>query len=339
MRERRPFAPSAALHDPAFYRSRSFWLDDLDDDPLVPRDPLDGDVEADVAIVGAGFTGLWTAHYLRQRDPGLRIVVLEAEIAGFGASGRNGGWASALLPMSLDAIARGAGGDRQAATDLQRRDASFGRRTGPCGRRARDRVRPRQGRLPPRGDQPGPPAPPARGARLVARVGLRRRAPPAADPRGDVGGGRHPARAGRPLHAALRRDPAGQARPWPRRRARTQGRHDLRTLARVGDRAPDGHCGGRACAGPLRRTGDRGVHAEPRRRTAHAGPAVLADDRHRTVARCVLGAGRAPPAGDVQRRTTAADLRAAHRRRPVRLRWPRRAVPLRLATGRRLRPP
>ena len=75
MRVRRPFAPPAALHDPAFYRSRSFWLDDLVDDPLVPRDPLDGDVEADVAIVGAGFTGLWTAHYLHQRDPGLRIVV------------------------------------------------------------------------------------------------------------------------------------------------------------------------------------------------------------------------------------------------------------------------
>jgi glycine/D-amino acid oxidase-like deaminating enzyme len=72
-----------------------------------------------VAIVGAGFTGLWTAYYLHQRDPSLRIVVVEAEIAGFGASGRNGGWASALLPMSLDAVAKTAGGDRQAAVDLQ----------------------------------------------------------------------------------------------------------------------------------------------------------------------------------------------------------------------------
>src|SRR4051794_14636053 len=118
MRVRRTTAPTA-LHDPAFYRSRSFWLDSLTDDPLMPRDPLDGDVDADVAIVGAGFTGLWTAHYLLQRDPGMRIVLLEAEIAGFGASGRNGGWASALLPMSLDAIARGAGSERQAAIDLQ----------------------------------------------------------------------------------------------------------------------------------------------------------------------------------------------------------------------------
>jgi glycine/D-amino acid oxidase-like deaminating enzyme len=47
-----------------------------------------------VAIVGAGFTGLWTAYYLKQADPSLEIVVLEGEVAGFGASGRNGGWVS-----------------------------------------------------------------------------------------------------------------------------------------------------------------------------------------------------------------------------------------------------
>lgn len=52
----------------------------------------------DVAIVGAGFTGLWTAYYLKRADPSLRIAVLEAEVAGFGASGRNGGWCSALFP-------------------------------------------------------------------------------------------------------------------------------------------------------------------------------------------------------------------------------------------------
>jgi glycine/D-amino acid oxidase-like deaminating enzyme len=53
---------------------------------------LPGDAEFDVAIVGAGFTGLWTAHSLLRLDPSLRVVVLEAETAGFGASGRNGGW-------------------------------------------------------------------------------------------------------------------------------------------------------------------------------------------------------------------------------------------------------
>jgi glycine/D-amino acid oxidase-like deaminating enzyme len=58
-----------------------------------------------VAIVGGGFTGLWTAYYLAKRDPSLRIVVLEKEFAGFGASGRNGGWASGLLPNSWEAIA------------------------------------------------------------------------------------------------------------------------------------------------------------------------------------------------------------------------------------------
>jgi glycine/D-amino acid oxidase-like deaminating enzyme len=51
-----------------------------------------------VAIVGGGFTGLWTAYYLAEADPSLRVAVVEAEVAGFGASGRNGGWCSALFP-------------------------------------------------------------------------------------------------------------------------------------------------------------------------------------------------------------------------------------------------
>ena len=50
-----------------------------------------------MAIIGAGYTGLWAAWYLKQMEPGLEIVILEAEIAGFGASGRNGGWCSAFL--------------------------------------------------------------------------------------------------------------------------------------------------------------------------------------------------------------------------------------------------
>lgn len=77
-----------------------------------PRAPLAGDREVDVAIVGAGFTGLWTAYYLAEADPGLRVAVLESEVAGFGASGRNGGWCSALFPASLATLAAltGAGG-------------------------------------------------------------------------------------------------------------------------------------------------------------------------------------------------------------------------------------
>jgi glycine/D-amino acid oxidase-like deaminating enzyme len=64
-----------------------------------------------VAIVGAGYTGLWTAYYLALADPALRIAIVEAEVAGFGASGRNGGWCSALYPVSLPRLAREHGRD------------------------------------------------------------------------------------------------------------------------------------------------------------------------------------------------------------------------------------
>jgi glycine/D-amino acid oxidase-like deaminating enzyme len=76
------------------------------DDDLTPRPSLPGDLAVDVAIVGAGYTGLWTAYYLSRADPGLRIAVLEAEIAGHGASGRNGGWCSAFFPLALTKLAR-----------------------------------------------------------------------------------------------------------------------------------------------------------------------------------------------------------------------------------------
>lgn len=62
-----------------------------------------------MAIAGAGFTGLWTAYYLLATDPSLRVAIVEAEIAGFGASGRNGGWCSALFPISASALAREGG--------------------------------------------------------------------------------------------------------------------------------------------------------------------------------------------------------------------------------------
>lgn len=85
--------------------SLSLWSDTLTEAERISRGALPGDLDVDVAIVGAGYTGLWTAYYLLRRDPHLRIVVLEAERVGFGASGRNGGWCSALLPMGLDTIA------------------------------------------------------------------------------------------------------------------------------------------------------------------------------------------------------------------------------------------
>ena len=103
--------------DESRYRRRSMWLD-LIDEPLQPRDPLPGSVGADVAIVGAGYTALWTAYYLAKADPALRIVLVEREIAGFGASGRNGGWVSPFFPASLETVARTHG--RQSAVDMQR---------------------------------------------------------------------------------------------------------------------------------------------------------------------------------------------------------------------------
>lgn len=87
------------------YRGVSLWLDRLEES-LTPRPALPGDRSSDVVVVGAGFTGLWTAYYLQQADPALRITVVEKEIAGFGASGRNGGWCSDLFPASWDKIAR-----------------------------------------------------------------------------------------------------------------------------------------------------------------------------------------------------------------------------------------
>ncbi len=81
------------------YARYSFWLE-TSGDSLDPRVSLDGSIDVDVAILGAGFSGLWTAYYLLKREPSLNVAVLEAEIAGFGASGRNGGWCSSQFSMS-----------------------------------------------------------------------------------------------------------------------------------------------------------------------------------------------------------------------------------------------
>lgn len=78
------------------YRSISFWHDTTPGG-LAPRPQLDTEEKVDVAIVGAGYTGLWTAYYLTQLEPALRVAIVEAEIAGFGASGRNGGWVVGTL--------------------------------------------------------------------------------------------------------------------------------------------------------------------------------------------------------------------------------------------------
>ncbi|MGP0032416.1 MAG: NAD(P)/FAD-dependent oxidoreductase [Acidimicrobiales bacterium] len=86
-------------------RPLSLWWDAIPR-PLAPRPPLGSDLAVDVCIVGAGFTGLWTALALARADPSLRVAVVEKEVAGFGASGRNGGWCSALFATSDAALAR-----------------------------------------------------------------------------------------------------------------------------------------------------------------------------------------------------------------------------------------
>jgi glycine/D-amino acid oxidase-like deaminating enzyme len=74
---------------------RSWWLREaLAAEPGAPCPALIGDTNADVVIVGGGFTGLWTAYFLTEADPNLKVVVLEQDICGGGPSGRNGGFAS-----------------------------------------------------------------------------------------------------------------------------------------------------------------------------------------------------------------------------------------------------
>ena len=75
------------------------------------RPPLQGGAAVDVCIVGGGFTGLWTAYYLKRARPDLDIAVVERDFAGFGASGRNGGWLSSSFNGSREAMVRTHGRD------------------------------------------------------------------------------------------------------------------------------------------------------------------------------------------------------------------------------------
>lgn len=103
---------------------RVLWWDQLPNELREPiGSPLDRATEVDVAIIGAGYTGLWTAYYLQRRAPGIRIAIVDKHIAGYGASGRNGGWASALFPQDHLAIARHAGLDAALAMQSAMNDS------------------------------------------------------------------------------------------------------------------------------------------------------------------------------------------------------------------------
>jgi glycine/D-amino acid oxidase-like deaminating enzyme len=98
-----------ALADPAFADRQ-------------PCPPLDTDLEADVVILGGGYTGMWTAWFLLERDPSLNVVLLEAETCGSGPSGRNGGFCNGLweeLPLLVRNL-----GDRDAVRVGERAERS-----------------------------------------------------------------------------------------------------------------------------------------------------------------------------------------------------------------------
>lgn len=94
----------------------SLWHADASLSPF-RSEPLGSDLDVDVAIIGAGYTGLWTAYFLKQEQPNLSVAILEAETVGYGASGRNGGWCSGLFPTSMKKIASLS--SRNAAIKLQ----------------------------------------------------------------------------------------------------------------------------------------------------------------------------------------------------------------------------
>jgi glycine/D-amino acid oxidase-like deaminating enzyme len=95
------------------YSTYSFWLEDSGES-LTARPALKSSTDVDVAILGAGYSGLWTAYYLLLHEPVLRVALVEKEIAGFGASGRNGGWCSPNFPVTAGGLEKrfGAGAAR-----------------------------------------------------------------------------------------------------------------------------------------------------------------------------------------------------------------------------------
>jgi glycine/D-amino acid oxidase-like deaminating enzyme len=102
----------------------SFWQAGLP--APARRPPLPGDRDADVCIVGGGFTGLWTAYLLARARPGLRVVVLERERVGFGASGRNGGWLTPAFAAPRERLAQVHGHAAVVALERALRDSVAG---------------------------------------------------------------------------------------------------------------------------------------------------------------------------------------------------------------------
>ena len=298
------------------------------------RAPLPGDIDVDVAIVGAGYTGLWTAYYLARADPSLRIVVLEREFAGFGASGRNGGWCSALFPLRV-ARARAAGTARDAAVRMQRAMHDTVDEVGRVadGRGHRLRLRAAAARLSSRATRRSSPGPASWWTTSAASTGVRRR-------------GGLQLLAADEAEGTRAAPPACSAAPTPRTAPRST------------------RCG--SCAGSPRAWRRRGVTIfERTTRVRRSSPASVRTDRGTVRAESSCARPRATRRAcaasgadvvplyslmiateplpeevwdqiglrsrrDVRRPAAHAHLRPAHRRRPARVRRAWRAVPLRL---------
>ena len=287
----------------------SLWHETTPTD-WTPRPPLDGDTEADVAIVGAGLTGLWTAHYLAEADPSLRIVVVEAETAGSGASGRTGCWrCSALFPTAL-----GCGAGRGHAT--------FGRRGG--------------GRVT---EAAGIDCHFAKGGTIVlarnrGAVGTRaqqQRGPAAVRGRGRRNGCARPgpsARRTRPTARHCIPDAWCAAWPGPSRVAGWQVLEQTPVTAIEPGRARTAH-------GTVRRRGgacNRGLHARASGvRGETVVPVYSLMIATEPLSPAVWDQIGLAPSRDLQRPPAPGHLRPAQRRRPAGLRRTRSAVPPRLA--------
>ena len=320
---------SLTQSDPRGYRTLSWWHESADTD-WAPRPPLPGDRDADVAIVGAGFTGLWTAYYLARADPSLRIVVLEAEVAGFGASGRNGGWCSALFPKSLHGMASYADRSGALAQHAAMRDTvdEVGRVLAAEGIDAHYA----------KGGTVVVARTPAQLTRARAEVDDARawgrgeddlRLLGAGEARSllgatDVLGATYTPR----LRSGAPRSAGAPAWPGSSRATECVLHEGTRALAIEPGQVRTDRGTVRADV-VVRATEGYTRSLEGRRRDAGAG--LLPHRGHRAAACRRLGRDRAAPPGDLLRPAARDHLRPAHRRRPARLRRSRSAVPLRFA--------